>query len=123
MADFDEKCLVKNEAGFLTITYETRLPSAGGKTSLYAFKLDVEPITATTYVKFNGYFNFDLPLLNLQFSGYIVKHPLRRQFDVVPVLDEFVNEIEDYQQQFLPLRFFIIPEKMCTMLGNQFILR
>lgn len=111
LSDFDEKCLTKNEAGFLTITYEAHIPSAGGKTSLYAFKLDVEPIVAKTYVEYNGYFNFDVPLLDLQFSGYVIKHPLRRQFDLETTLNKFSEELADYQQQFMPLRFFIIPEE------------
>jgi hypothetical protein len=118
LTDFDEKCLTKNEAGFLTITYEAHIPSAGGKTSLYAFKLDVEPISAKTYVQYNGYYNFNMPLLDLQFAGYVIKHPLRRQFDLETTLNKFSQELADYQQQFMPLRFFIIPENDVYHIGE-----
>ncbi|MCB9758136.1 MAG: hypothetical protein H6753_06950 [Candidatus Omnitrophica bacterium] len=118
LANFDEKCLSKNEAGFSTITYEMQVPSAGGKTSLYAFKLDVEPISAKTYVQYNGYYNFNMPLLDLQFAGYVVKHPLRRQFDLEAALNKFAQELADYQQQFMPLRFFIIPENDVYHIGE-----
>ncbi len=111
LADFDEKSIVKNERGFLTLSYETQVASAGNKTTPYVFKLDVEPINAKTYKSHPGYFNYPMPLLDLQFSGYVVKHPLRRQFDLVAVLDQLSDELADYQQQFLPLRLMIIPEQ------------
>ncbi len=109
LADFDEKSLTKNQDGFYTIHYETQIPSAGGKTTLYAFKLDVEPLKADTYNSHEGYFNYPLPLLNKQFAGYIIKHPLRRQFDLSTVLNQCAEELADYQQKFMPLRFLIIP--------------
>ncbi|MCB9771060.1 MAG: hypothetical protein H6754_00690 [Candidatus Omnitrophica bacterium] len=111
LATFGEKNLTKNEGGFLTITYETEVPSSGGTTFPYKFKLDVEPIKAKTYVSHNGYFNYTMPLLDLQFSGYMIKHPLRRQFDIKTLLDQFAEVMADYQQQFMPLRFMILPEK------------
>ncbi len=118
LVDFDEKCLVKNQDGFLTLTYETQIPSAGGKTTPYAFKLDVESITAKTYTSHQGYFNYPMPLLDLQFSGYVVKHPLRRQFDVAALVDKLGEELADYQQQFLPLRFMIVPEESTYHIGE-----
>ena len=111
LVDFNEKCLVKNSDGFLTLTYETQVPSAGGKTLLFAFKLDVEPLIAKTYTSHDGYFNYQMPLLDLQFSGYVIKHPLRRQFDLTAILNQYAEELADYQQQFMPLRFFIVPEQ------------
>ena len=111
LADFEAKCLGKNDNGFLTITYETQVASAGGKTTLYAFKLDVEPLENKTYKSHDGYFRYPMPALDLQFSGYVIKHPLRRQFDLEMVLDKYTNELADYQQQFLPLRFVIVPQQ------------
>ena len=111
LASFDAKNLSKNENGFLTITYEIEIPSSGGTTFPYKFKLDVEPIKAKTYVSHNGYFNYTMPLLDLQFSGYMIKHPLRRQFDIKTLLDRFAEVMADYQQQYMPLRFMILPEK------------
>ncbi len=118
LANFDEKCLVKNKDGFLTITYEIQMPVVGGKTTLYAVKIDVEPITAKTYTTQDGYFNYLMPFLDLQFSGFIIKHPLRRQFDFEAVLKKYAQELADYQQQFMPLRLFVVPLKESFRVGE-----
>lgn len=113
LVDFDEKSLIKDESGFLSLRYETQTPSSRGEAYPFVFRINVEPqkgkISAEEQQQ--GYFDYKLPLLNLQFSGYAVKHPLRRQFDIQKVLEECAEDLVDYQQQFLPLRFMIIVEE------------
>jgi hypothetical protein len=113
LAGFDEKCLTKDESGFLSLRYESQTPSSRGETYPFVFRIGVEPqkgkISAEDQQQ--GYFDYKLPLLNLQFSGYAVKHPLRRQFDIQKVLEECAEDLVDYQQQFMPLRFMIIVDE------------
>lgn len=112
LAAFDEKCLTMSPGGFLSLHYETEVPSRS-ETYPFIFKIDVEPLKTPTAKAMadQGYFDYALPLLNLQFSGYVVKHPLRRQFNIQSILEEYAEELVDYQQQFMPLRFMIIAEE------------
>lgn len=114
LAAFDEKCMTMDSNGFLTIKYETEVPAPRGETYPYAFKLVVEPLRSEKAPKAilkDGQFEYALPFLNLQFSGYVVKHPIRRQFDFQAVFERAAEDLVDYQQQFLPLRFMIIVEE------------
>lgn len=111
LSAFDANCLSRNEAGFLKITYETQIPAGGGKTAPYGFTVEVLPIKKKTYSDQLGYFYYPLPMLELKFAGFVNKHPYRRQFDPQIMIDKLVEDLSDYQQQFMPLRFYIIPEK------------
>lgn len=114
LAAFDEKCMTMDPNGFLTIKYETEVPAPRGETYPYAFKLVVEPLRSEKAPKIilkDGQFEYALPFLDLQFFGYVVKHPIRRQFDFQAVFERAAEELIDYQQQFLPLRFMIIVEE------------
>ena len=118
LAAFDEKALSKNDLGFYMINYEAPPPPSARQAWPYAFGLSVDALKGKMYADHEGYFNYPLPLVGLQFSGYLTKHPIRRQFDIKALVDRYGENMIDYQQQFMPLRFFIFPEKETYHVGE-----
>lgn len=118
LSAFGESALTKNEFGFYKIDYE--MPMAAAKTQAfpYAFGVTVVPLNDKIYQDKQGYFNYPMPFLGVQFAGYQIKHPLRRQFEISKHVDKMAEEMVDYQQQYMPLQLYLILEKETYQVGE-----
>lgn len=112
LADFDENVLSRNKYGIYQIVYAKEIMGAGGKVSRYAFAVTIDTRKDNTFPSQEGSFVYPFPFLGFQFSGYLEKHPVRRQFDLVALLDKYLStSIQDYQQPYMPLRLEVIPSQ------------
>ncbi len=116
---FDETALTKNQYGFYAINYATEIPSAGGRTTPYAFGLTIDNLLDKTYTKKMGYFKYPMQISNLRLSGYLVKHPLRRQFNIKPLVDKYYEDMVDDQQVNLPIKLMIVFDKDTYQVGEE----
>ena len=108
LREFSEAHLSKNEHGIYSILYEV-----GDSSKDDSFSLGVT-INTTDDHQFSGrpgIFNYGFPKVNLKISGFQQKHPLRTQFDLMPLVMKHGMRLAEYQQKFLPLKIEIRPVK------------
>jgi len=108
LKNFDENALHENQLGIYTIIYKDSRPEMQNrKTPPFEMGLTIDKIKDATFAGKPNNFNFSFPLLGLKFSGYYTKRYLRSQYDVVPVVNQHGTILEDYQQQFVPLKLTV----------------
>jgi len=112
LSQFDKDVMFKNKLGLYTIVYkyEEELEYPDGTIEVkvpYSFAVTIDRLQDQTFPSREGSFAYSFPVLSLKFSGYQNKRLLRTQFNVLTVLGKHGKVINDYQQQFLPVRLFI----------------
>lgn len=108
LADFGEDCLFKNRHGILLIMYEPKNSKARVP---YRLGITVEGLGDDEFAQENGRFHYMFPKAGLKITGFQQKHPLRTQFDVMPLVTQHGMLLEEYQQEFMPLKIFVRPAK------------
>ncbi len=116
LSQFDKKVLLKNKLGIYTIVYkykeELEYPDGTIEVKVpYSFAVTIDRLKDETFPQRDGSFAYSFPALSLKFAGYQNKRLLRTQFNLLPVLGKHGKVLNDYQQQFLPVRLFIRTSK------------
>lgn len=112
LSDFDETAFFQNKRGIYVIMYESKSVDKRrrGKEP-YAFGVTIDTMDDETFKNKQGAFNFGFPPLGLKISGYQIKHLLRSQYNILPLVEEQGALLADHQQKYLPLRISIRPLK------------
>lgn len=108
LQNFGEDCLFKNDRGIFALQYQW---SGEKPNDRYAIGVTINTMRDPDFSDRNGLFRYDFPKLNLKLTGFQEKHPLRSQFDMLPIISQYRMVLTEYQQQFMPLRIFIVPAK------------
>lgn len=108
LSGFGEKSLYKNAQGIYTLIYDY---AGEKKQDDYSFGLTINTLDAIDFKERTGRFNYGFPKLNLKISGFLNKHPIRTQYDIMPLIGKYGMVLAEYQQKFMPLRIFIAPAK------------
>ena len=116
LSQFDKTVLYKNKLGVYAIVYKYKekmeYPDGTVEYKIpYSFAVTIDRLKDKTFPERDGSFAYSFPALSLKFNGYQNKRLLRTQFNVLNVLGEQGKVLNDYQQQFLPVRLFIRPSK------------
>lgn len=108
LQNFGEENLFKNRHGIYGIRYADKNLKTGDP-----YRMGVT-ISTMDDIEFSGEeerFNYGFAKVNLKITGFQQKHPLRTQFDMMPLVTKYGMMLAQYQQEFMPLRIFIKPVK------------
>lgn len=108
LSAFGENALFKNKNGIYAIIYEYAEANADEP---YSFGITINDIDSDDFWNKKGRFSYGFPKINLKIVGFFQKHPIRSQYDIMPVISEGGMILSEYQQKFMPLRVFIRPIK------------
>ena len=116
LSQFDKKVLYKNKLGIYTLVYQYKekmeYPDGTVEYKIpYSFSVTIDRLQDKTFPEREGSFAYSFPALSLKFNGYQNKRLLRTQFNILDVLGQQGKVLNDYQQQFLPVRLFIKSSK------------
>ena len=108
LKDFGESCLFKNKNGMYVLIYDYKDLVTGDP---YNFGITINVMDSTDFNDRVGRFSYGFPALGLKIVGFFNKHPIRTQYDIMPLISKHGMDLAEYQQGFLPLRIFIEPVK------------
>ncbi len=109
LRDFGEENLSVNPQGIYAIEYAYQ-PDGTDRTELpYQFAVTIDPVEAWTFPAQSDMFNYAFPILQMKISGYQRRHPLRKQFDVIPFIRRYGERISKIQQEHMPLMISVRP--------------
>ncbi len=116
LSQFDKGVLFKNKLGIYAIVYKYKekmeYPDGTVEYKIpYSFAVTIDRLQDKAFSDKEGAFAYSFPALSLKFNGYQNKRLLRTQFNVLDVLGSQGKVLNDYQQQFLPVRLFIKTSK------------
>lgn len=112
LEQFDDSVFYKNKKGLYTIIYDYKGEGTKGKpSSPFSFGITVDGMDDKTFTNKQNMFNYGFPVLKLKISGYQVKHRVRRQYDIMSVVEREAVLLGDHQQEYMPLRLFLKPIK------------
>jgi hypothetical protein len=116
LSQFDKGVLYKNKLGIYAIVYKYKekmeYPDGTVEYKIpYSFAVTLDRVQDKTFSDRDGAFAYSFPALSLKFNGYQNKRLLRTQFNILDVLAKQGKVLNDYQQQFLPVRLFIKTSK------------
>ncbi len=108
LENFGEKAFFKNKNGINGILYEYTYPKTG---EVFSFGITINAMDDIDFEGKEGKFNYGFSKLGVKISGFSQKHPLRTQFDLMPLVSKYGMALAEEQQNFMPLRVFIRPVK------------
>ncbi|MDP2652706.1 MAG: hypothetical protein Q8Q08_01620 [Candidatus Omnitrophota bacterium] len=109
LSAFGPSALYENQQGIYAIVYEYKGTSERPYKTPYAFGLTIDRIDDRTFPSRATSFNFSFPLLDVKMSGYLNKHLLRTQFDLMPLVQKYGMVLGQHQQSYMPLRMELRP--------------
>ena len=114
LLNFGETAFFENKYGIYTIVYQYEgttddKPELKRKATPYAFAITIDRLNDITFKQKEGAFNFGFPVLGIKISGYQQKHVIRKQFNVLPLIDKYGAALSDHQQKYMPLRLYLKP--------------
>lgn len=121
LADFDENVLYENTDGIYTIVYEYPRPQAAEKRVSYAMGVSIIGLDNNLFQEQKRVFELNFPLLGVKIIGYQPKYLKESQFDVMPIIRKYTQQLSDFQQRRLPLRLSIEPVKKVCQVGEEIL--
>ena len=116
LSQFDKGVLFRNKLGVYAIVYKykEKMEYSDGTVEYkipYSFAVTIDRLQDKAFSDKDGAFAYSFQTLSLKFNGYQNKRLLRTQFNILDVLGSQGKALNDYQQQFLPVRLFIKTSK------------
>ena len=120
LKNFDQSALTTNPYGIYTFRYKFSDGASAYKKQIFEFGLTMVGLNdKQAFGKTSSNFDLSFPLLDFRFSGYQVRTPGTRKFDLEKLVQKYGQELWDYQQKYMPYQIKLTAVKNEYKVGEE----